>query len=889
MKKLMSMLIVFTILISGVVRAQMAADVENTKYEKAYVLLCALDIIDEAVSGTAGIGEKLTRAEFAKMTVRTFGFDVLPEGEEVFSDVDLDTYEGQCINVLYQKGFISYAENFYPENNISFNEAVKIIASAMGAGIVAESYGGYPNGYIRYADEIGILKNITRAEELTKGEAMLLLYNTLNTQVYEDISFIFSQNPQKDTLLKNVFNVESGKGIVSGTDKTKLYSENGAGAGYVEIENEIYITNDTSIYGYLGYEVEFYYTAEPGDEELIAFLPTSKNRVTVINSYNLVSASNNRVVYINHYDRETAEKISENSDFILNGVAKPLQEQSDLMIDNGQLTLIDNNADGVCEVIICESYINYVVSLYSSGKIYSKDTKGEIDIDKLEQDGIIFENKDEFENIREFTVLSVYADCIKEENSVKVCDFENSKNVQIKITNNSVNGYINSMGEEYIVIDGVEYKYSFGVYEMMKNDGVTTGSDCTLYLDVSNRVAYYDRSSAGGILPGILGRIYFEDDSDEDVSAKIFTENAQWVKYPLAQKVTINGDRKYSRDALNVWLKTEGENIPSQLILYKVNENGEITYIDTCDVGNKEDEDNTLTNGFTSYQKFRTGSSTFEGLGGVGKDTKLFVVAGDVNSYTIDPSSEDKFQYYSSALSYLRDNTSYHFKTYCVDDAYVMKYLLVYVESKASATVESGTNISVFDSISMGINNDDETVYILNYYDTNGKLVSVTTEPDAVFYKTENSVNENIDPNTLKRGDLIRIDTSGAMVGAIQFVTRTNTDTPQYGTVISGGAQAGYIQQMRTTCGRVYAKNGTQYSIYYGEDIEALKDMENAYTQLEALSASNVGVLIFDREDNIITNGTAEDITDFVSTNNKNTFIYQCQNYGTPVFIMIVR
>ena len=891
MKRFFSVLIIIAISISGIVRAQTMTDVENTKYEKAYTLLDALDIIESQSAGTtAGIDEYLTRGKFAQMTVKTFGYDIVSDGKQIYDDVDPTTQEGICIDILYRKGFISQADNFYPGNNIKFNEAVKIIAAALGAEFIAESYGGYPNGYIRYADNVGLLKNMIRTtEDITMGEAFILLYNALNTPMYNDISFIFSDNAQAETLLKSVYNIETAKGIVNGTDKTRLYTDSGVGEGYVEIGNTTYIISDKSVYDYLGYEVEFYYIAESDEEELVTFLPTSRNRVTVINSYNLISASNNRVVYTNHYDKETSEKISENSDYILNGISKPLKRQSDLMIDNGQLKLIDNNGDGVCDVIISESYVNYIVSLYSGGKIYTKDSKGEIDIDYLEQNGIVFDNKEEFEDIKEFTVLSVYADCFKEENSVLLCDFENAENVQINISNNAVYGYINSMDDEHIVIDDVAYSYSTDVYEMLKNSGISIGMECTVYLDIMNRVAYFDKMAAGSIQTGILGRVYFEDGTDDVAYAKIFTENSQWKNYVFARKITINGDRKYSYEAVDTWMKIEGGQIPAQLILYKLNDSEEIIYMDTSEVGDKEDKKTTLTDGFSTTQKFRTGSSTFEGNGGVPKDTKLYVVPGNLTTYTIDSSNAEKFQYYSSALSYLKDNTTYTYKTFCVDEAYTIKYLLIYVASEASADVNGEIGISVFDSISMGLNNDDETVYIMNYYDRSGNLSSATTTSGVIFYKLQDNIKEIIDPNTLERGDIIRIDTTGGMVGAIQYITSADTDTPVFGTTYAGGGQGGYIQQVRVTCGRVYAKNGTLYSIYYGNDIESLKSMENAYTQLEALNAANVKIIIYDREDNTITSGTTEDITDYVSTNNKNNYIFQSQVYGTPEFMMIVR
>ncbi len=54
-----------------------------------------------------------------------------------------------------------------------------------------------------------------------------------------------------------------------------------------------------------------------------------------------------------------------------------------------------------------------------------------------------------------------------------------------------------------------------------------------------------------------------------------------------------------------------------------------------------------------------------------------------------DTEKEDKFKFYSSAKSYLRDNAVYYTKLYNVADAYVAEYVLAWVESTAQATVDA--------------------------------------------------------------------------------------------------------------------------------------------------------------------------------------------------------
>lgn len=888
MKRIIAYVISFVLICSQFIAVNAMTDIENTKYEKAARLLMALDIVDVDESAAEfGAEEGIARGEFVKMIVRTFGYNevALSSGKKIYEDVDSESEIGKCIDVLYQKGFISPATNFNPDKNISFNEAIKIIASAMGAEEIAKNNGGYPNGYLKYADDLGLLKNVTQKAELTKADASIIIYNALKTEVL-DLTYVLSEKTDNSkTLMYKVFGLKEAKGVVTGTDKTKLYSKNGAGTGNVEIENEIYITDSKEIYDYLGYEVDFYYTDDEGENKLKVFIPTSKNNVTVINSENIVNAENNRVIYYNHYERETAAKFDENADYILNGMNAALSEQSDLKIDNGRLNLIDNDGDGSADVIVSENYINYVVSAYSNGKIYSKYGMNVIDITKLTEDGFEFEN--DFSTVKEWTVLSVYTDKFTEENGIKMCDFENSEVIKFEISNTRVSGKVNGYEEDYISIDDIEYEYSGGMYDKVKDENFSY-SEYTFYLDTNNKVAAFDKQAAGSIQAGILGGLYIDEQEEENSQLKVFDENGVWSRYTLADRITIDGEKGTREDMLARW--SASGKISEQLILFKLNAEGKVTYIDTEYTGVNEDKEEALALGETFNRKYRTASCTFEGIGAVGSETKLFVVGGEREAYLIDSEAADKFRFYASAKSYLKDNTSYYAKLYNIDETYICDYVLVYVESNAKKTVSTGSKIGLFESITVGINDEDEAIYNVSYYDfSTGKLATDKSETEVMFYKTEDGKDVEITPKDFKKGDLIRIDTTTGVVGAVKLDARTDTDTPAYGNIIMAGAQAGYIQETRVAAGRVYSVRDSMYSIYYGNDIASLKTSDTPYKSLEAQRIGNINVIIFNRDSKTVEVGSTNDILGYISSGDEKTYSYIYQNYGTPIAMVIVR
>lgn len=883
MKKVISIFIIVQMLFAGIVFAADNSSIENTKYEKPAKLLSVLGIMDNT-----NLYGQITRGEFAEAIAKTFGYnpEILSSGKKIFSDVDPETDTGKSIDVLYYKGFISANDTFNPDNVITGNEAVKIISVAMGADMFANENGGYPQGYLKYASDIGILKNVSLSEGMVKGEAAVMLYNALRTYVYENEALLFAGESQNSkTLMYKVFKLVEGKGRITGTDKTRLYSSDGVNKGLIEIDNKEYFLDDESMNAYLGYNVDFYYVKENSEDKIILCIPTASNNVTVINSENIIDADNFTIRYYNHYLKETSIKFGADADYILNGKCAQLNLHSDLEIPNGQLILLDNDNDGKIDVIFAQKYINYVVSAYSDGKIYSKFNKNVIDLDMLIEDkDIEIDNIEELKAVTKWSIVSVYCDAFKTVDNDVQCDFDNAKNVRFDISKKSISGMLNSKSSDEAVIDGITYLCDSEVYERIKNETTLNG---IFYLDASNKLAAVDFSNENTWLIGILGKGFLEDSGD-GVKVKLFTEEGKWETVDFADKVTIDGVRNNALKAWDTWQAASGGSVEAQLIRYKQNSSKKIVDIDTVK-GNEEDG---LSMDFQdTSRKFRTGSSTFEGKGSVSAETKMFIVPGDISNFTIDTTKEKKFVYYENAKNYLANNTKYDFQLYNVDDAHCSKYIVLYKDSAAAQTVSSSAAIGIFNQYSTVINDDNEVTHKISYYTiSGGVLTNKETTVDVNLYKTVSDSTEAVNWSDLKKGDLLRINSTSELVDAIEYVTSLNTDTPTYSTLVEEGSQSGYIRQYRVTRGRVYSKNGTLYSIYYGSDIEGLDSLDNT-TKFDSLEAQSIPgtVYIFDKENESFEQGNTNDVTDYMSTGNPDECIVVYQSYGNPVSIIVVR
>ena len=76
---------------------------------------------------------------------------------------------------------LASADEINRSDNITLDEAVKMLVCALGYGAQAESGGGYPSGYLTYASRIRLLNGVSAksGEQLKMFDAVALLYNAI--------------------------------------------------------------------------------------------------------------------------------------------------------------------------------------------------------------------------------------------------------------------------------------------------------------------------------------------------------------------------------------------------------------------------------------------------------------------------------------------------------------------------------------------------------------------------------------------------------------------------------------------------------------------------------------------------------------------------------------
>ena len=188
LRRLLSLIVVLSMVLSFNVSVSQAAvftDVPDThKYAEAINLLSGLGIITGYGNGVFKPDHTVTRAEAATIIVRTLGMaDDVEQGSTIFSDVKSSHWASGYINKAVENGIINGFPDgtFLPEDNVTYEQIVKMVVCAIGHDPKANELGGYPQGFIRAASDAKVTKGISGSgsNPAPRGLVAQLIYNAL--------------------------------------------------------------------------------------------------------------------------------------------------------------------------------------------------------------------------------------------------------------------------------------------------------------------------------------------------------------------------------------------------------------------------------------------------------------------------------------------------------------------------------------------------------------------------------------------------------------------------------------------------------------------------------------------------------------------------------------
>lgn len=157
---------------------------QGANYAQAVSVLAELEVITGDDKGNFNPDTTVTRGEMAAILCRLLEEEKI-EKDTGFLDVSPTHWAAGYVAKAAELGIINgYGDgNFGPENPVTCEQVVKMLVCAWGYEEEAQREGGWPAGYWKTAQSLGLLQGVIsgQTEPAARSTTAILCYNTLNT------------------------------------------------------------------------------------------------------------------------------------------------------------------------------------------------------------------------------------------------------------------------------------------------------------------------------------------------------------------------------------------------------------------------------------------------------------------------------------------------------------------------------------------------------------------------------------------------------------------------------------------------------------------------------------------------------------------------------------
>ncbi len=600
-KKICSLLMALILMLSVVPAfAEDTAETLNTLSERYYKDVEILTSLGIYSFGDRAFDSTVTRGEFAKMVEDLIGADTAEADCNCFSDVTAETKNRSAIHAVSSMGLMNGIGDgtFRPDDRITYMQSIKVLVSALGYKPLADAEGGYYNGYLRCALDIGlhVEKSTDYNSSLTFENAAELLIKTAETEVFDivsvsDKSSVFEAVEGK-TILSVYHNIYFGEGRMTDNGITALNGTTALSTESVKIGNTVFAKADEKAKDYLGYNLEYYYKDNSGVYTLLyAVVDERKNDNVAINADELLTDDNSfskTFIVAEGGSKKKEYKIYRYATLIYNGVYDATFTSASLKINQGSITLIDCDNNSEYETVIVDEYTDLVVSSCQTAneKIIAKKSADTdyMTINYGEYKFAIFENekgeKIDPSTVKADNVISAFLS--KDKSKAKFIVSASTDEITVGTIDNE---------EETIVYDGEKAYAVSPDYEAITLSGslqypeITLGESYKVYLNYEGKIAFAQKLEGRMQYAYYMGLSKGTGLGSNDVYVKLFLESNDCVYAKANKNIEINCVKKQSPSMLydesTKLVDSEGNATP-QLVRIILNSKGELTMIETA-------------------------------------------------------------------------------------------------------------------------------------------------------------------------------------------------------------------------------------------------------------------------------------------------------------------
>ncbi len=677
----------------------------------AFSLLYALGALEWDEKSSFGINKKITAGEFVSALVKLKGGD-LEEKEKLLSAFEL-----------------------LEKSKITNKQAVGIIDIVLNRNDYKNAIPASSNVTMA-VDDLKI--NGSEDKEIVRADMLDLLYQACDAEVFSFDGIEYDDNEvyvkytarENNTLLSHYRDIYSSDGIVTMDHITGLDSVSDLSEDELLIDGYLFKGGNCNIKNLLGYKVKFYYIQGEEENELVYIKRVDDPSNIVINSEDIVSYKNRILTYEGENGREKTKKIPKETRIVYNGLAASVYSDKLFDIKYGNIEFIHRNGDLCCVRI--NSVTNYKLAKFYDNTLYFDGTDYKINLDAT---GVEYVMTNKFGKELDASMISDGAVCtVAQAQSMDGSFTYYTIMISQKNTVGSVS-YINGTKKSIRIADR-EYEFAASVSDETIR-GISVGSNIKAYFDVYSRVAFVEVGKSTEML-GYLVNCY-ADDIEEIYSLKIFDEKGVMQVYECAEKVSINGVTHKDNEVLGE-LKPGGV-MKNELVLFKINSRSEVSKIVFAANNTSTDKNNGLYKYYDATGMYKSATRSWGGK---------TILSGDFILFRIPTDKKDSESYSVGKPTFYNDETVNMVCYNREPDKLNVTVGVKEYDPSRPGNISSGQDISYVSHIEQTLNNYDEVLYKIEFYDGTGKNKKELFVADSCSASVQN----------LKVGDGVRFSTN---------------------------------------------------------------------------------------------------------------------------------
>ncbi len=695
-KRIVSLLLLITMLLTSfafAAEAEVDITPENEQFKAQSEKLVALGLWKESGKEAE---EAISRGEFADFMMYLIGAENMSFGDAGYIDVTEEHPYYQAI--AFAKGYhvmngVSESR-FEPNRTITYAEALKTLLASMGYEALAESRGGYPNGYMTTAASLGFTietGSLTRAQAAAMLTEALDVYLLSAVCVEEPKGRILYSADNKETILSVYHNIEHVKGKMTDNGLSTLSGASDLRGKAVVIGGVTFTCHDAAIRRALGSEIDFYYREQDGEKALLWWDYAYPTDPLVLRYDMLNTASSDFTKTCVSYfegDKTKKAKVDPRAAFIYNEIAYPIFTVTNMKLTNGTLTLYDGDNDGIYDIIYADVYRSFRVKTISNGHNELMD-----DFNRV----IRLADYETVEIFNEYGVLTA-ATNIAVNNVLSAFEAKGREYLKLQISTAMDSGLLQGQERDGVrdawQVNDKTYRLSDDLQKRLdeKNTNLPIlkpGENYRIRLDFSQEIAAFD------LLSEATSYAYFlaakkESGLSDKVEVKAVLEDGKAAVLPCADKISVNRSVASAPTALlnlaDLKDSATGDWKP-QLIKIKTNARGAIYELETApSVSTSPVYKSVGYDPFQFSMVFENQNANYynNNRNMIGSGNKQYSITDDTVWFMIPP--DGNADYIETKRGVLTTLGQTHIKGYDADASYSMGAVVVYLKEDVSTT-----------------------------------------------------------------------------------------------------------------------------------------------------------------------------------------------------------